>query len=110
MTIIERIMMMADDQNIRKPDLYKSCNIPQSTFSSWTQSNSSSIPSEYVVSLARFFGITCDELLTGIKPMTELTEVQQRLIEGFDKLDWDGQQIVLATMISEKRRMAQTEG
>lgn len=110
MTIIERIINLADERGIRKAELYKSCGIPQSTFSTWTIANANSIPSEYVVKMAEFFNISCDELLTGKRSTTNLPENQARLLTEFEKLDWEGQQVVLGALVSEKRRMEQVEG
>lgn len=110
MTIIERIIKLADDRGIRKVELYKSCGIPQSTFSTWTVANANSIPSEYVVAIAKFLGISCDELLTGERSTAELPENQARLLIEYEKLDWEGQQVVLGALIAEKRRMEHMEG
>lgn len=110
MTIIERIIQLADDRGIRKAELYKTCGIPQSTFSTWTVANANSIPSEYVPKIAEFLHISCDELLTGERNMIDLPENQSRLLTEFEKLDWEGQQVVLGALIAEKRRMEQSEG
>ena len=110
MTIIERIIKLADDRGIRKVELYKSCGIPQSTFSTWTVANANSIPSEYVVTISKFLGVSCDELLTGERSTVELPENQARLLSEYEKLDWEGQQVVLGALIAEKRRMEQMEG
>lgn len=110
MTIIERIIRLADDRGIRKAELYKTCGIPQSTFSTWTVANASSIPSEYVPKIAEFLHISCDELLTGKRSTADLPENQARLLAEFEKLDWEGQQVVLGALIAEKRRMEQIEG
>lgn len=110
MTIIERIIQLADERGIRKAELYKSCGIPQSTFSTWMVANANSIPSEYVVKLAKFFAISCDELLTGEKSIVDLPENQAHLLTEFAKLDWEGQQVVLGALVAEKRRMEQMEG
>ena len=105
MNIFERVLALAEERSVSKVTLRKSCDIPQSTWGTWAKANPSSIPSEYVVSIARYFNITTDELLTGEKPRLDLSDVQRRLIDGFDKLDWDGQQIVLAALVTELRRM-----
>ena len=111
MTIIERIIRMADDKRIRKVDLYKACGIPQSTFSGWTTANVTSIPSEYVVSIANLFGITCDELLTGVPSLNSLNDDEKHLLIEFNQLGWEGKQVVLGTLVNEKRRMeSQVEG
>ena len=111
MTIMERIIQIMAEKNIRKSDLFNDCGIPQSSFWSWTAANVESIPSEYVAKLAAYFDVSCDELLTGIKTKDRLTENQFHLISEFENLDWDGQQVVLGTLVSEKRRMAeQSEG
>lgn len=110
MTIIERIIQLADEKGIGKAKLYKSCGIPQSTFSTWTVANANSIPSEYVPKIAEFLHISCDELLTGERSTIDMPENQSRLLAEFEKLDWEGQQVVLGALIAEKRRMEQIEG
>lgn len=113
MTIMERIIEIAEEKHIKKADIYRNCGIPQSSFSSWTIANVTSIPSEYVVSVANYFGVSCDELLIGEKTVNRLNENEMNLIRKFNELDWDGRQIVLATLVNEKRRMekeSQSEG
>lgn len=110
MTIIERIYKYATPKGIRKSDIYNNCNIPQSSFSAWTNANVNSIPSEYVPAIANYLGVTCDELLTGKKSLVHLSENQAHLIRGFDALDWEGQQMVLSAMVAERRRMESKEG
>ena len=110
MTIMERIYALAEPKGIKKADIYNNCGIPQSSFSVWTNANPESIPSEYIPALAKYLGVSCDELLTGEKPMLDLPENQVRLLTGFSSLDWDGQQMVLAALIAEKRRMESMEG
>lgn len=105
MNIFERVLALAEARKVSTVTLRKSCDIPQSTWGTWAKANPSSIPSEYVASIARYFDITTDELLTGERPKLDLSDVQRRLIDGFDMLDWDGQQIVLATLVTERRRM-----
>lgn len=111
MTIMERIVRLMEEKNIKRADLLSGTGIPQSSFWSWASANVDSIPSEYVSNLAAFFDVSCDEILTGVKTKDRLTENQLHLINEFENLDWDGQQVVLGTLVAEKRRMTeQTEG
>ena len=104
MTIIERILEILSEKDIPRHVLRKACGIPQSTFSTWISANVTSIPSEYIPTMANYLGVSCDELLTGNKTLS-LDAEQIRLIKDFGSLDWDGKQMVLAALIGEKRRM-----
>lgn len=109
MTIIERIVQYADDRNLRRKDLYTRCGIPQSTFSSWVTANVTSIPSEFIPKIADMLNVSCEELLTGAVGHP-ISQDQQRLLDMYNALDWEGKQIVSAKIIAEKRRMAKERG
>ena len=114
MTIVERILSLADAKGISRKELYTSCGIPKSTFSSWIAANPVSIPSNYIAPIAQLFDITCDELLTGditdLQFRVELTDEHKNLIEVYKALDFEGKHLVAATIINEKRRIEQSKG
>ena len=102
MTIIERIEQNLAKRGMKKKAAYDAIGVSPSTYSTWVAANVTSIPSEYVPVLADLFGITCDELLTG-QTRIVADERFASLINVFDSLTWEGQQIVLAKAIEEKR-------
>lgn len=106
MTLIERILTILDERNMSRSTLYRACDISQSRFSTWVVGNVNSIPTEDAVNIAKYLNISCDELLTGKDTSrVKYDENKQRLIDGYDMLDWDGKQILLATMVKECRRV-----
>lgn len=108
MTICERITGILAERGIMKKAVCQTLGISPSTFSTWLTANTSSIPSEYIPPLADMFGITCDELLTG-KPGSTVNETEERLLDIFRSLDWDSQQIILASAVTEKRNAENRE-
>lgn len=104
MTIIERICQMISERGLLKKALYENIGVSASTFSTWVSINATSIPSEYVPPIARFFGITCDELLTGETQIVPDADEKQLLFR-YRALPWDGQQMVLSALVTEARRI-----
>ena len=104
MTIIERICALLSERGMKKKTVIDAIDISPSTFSTWIGANVEGIPSQYIPGIAKVFGMTCDELLTGeTSIVTDKNE--QHLIGLFRDLDWDGQQMVLAAIVTEKRRL-----
>ena len=103
MTIAERIAQNVSERGLLKKTVYEAIGVSASTYSTWIGSNVVSIPSEYVPGIARVFGITCDELLTGETQIVP-TEDERNLLETFRGLSWDSKQVVLAALVNEKRR------
>lgn len=104
MTIIERICALLSERGMKKKTVIDAVDISPSTFSTWIGANVEGIPSQYIPGIANVFGITCDELLTGETAIVT-DDNEKHLISLFRDLDWDGQQMVLAAIVTEKRRM-----
>ena len=102
MTIAERINDQIKKNGMLKKDVCAAVGISPSTLSTWFAANAVSIPSEHVPALAKAFGISCDELLTG--QHIERGEEDQ-LLDMYRALDWEGKHIVAAAVINEKRRL-----
>lgn len=102
MTIIERIEAMLLERGMKKKAAYDACGASASTYSTWVAANVTSIPSEYVPKLAQLFGCTCDELLTGETQIVTDSSTKH-LLEIYNALGWEGQQVVLAKAVEEKR-------
>ena len=105
MTIIERIERKLSEQGMKKKTAYEAIGVSASTYSTWVGANVTSIPSEYVPGLAKLFGITCDELLTGETQIVS-DDSTRHLIELYRALDWSGQQMVLAKAVEEVRLLS----
>ena len=104
MTIIERICTLLSERGMKKKAVIDAIGVSPSTFSTWVTTNAESIPSQYIPGVAGVFGMTCDELLTGESSIIT-DENEQHLIDLFRALDWDGRQIVLASALTERRRV-----
>lgn len=103
MTVMERVAQEIASRGIKQKTVCEACGASPSLLSTWLRANPPSIPSEYVPGIAKVFGMTCDELLTGEKPFA-LSADERRMIDMFRSLPWDGQQIVMATVVQEQRR------
>lgn len=102
MTIIERVEQHLAARDMKKKAAYDTIGVSASTYSTWVAANVTSIPSEYIPPLARLFGVTCDELLTG-ETQIVTDERTRRLIEIYNGLTWEGQQLVIGEAIREQR-------
>lgn len=108
MTITERIESMLAERGMKKKAVYDLINVSPSTYTTWVATNAASIPSEYVPAIAKLFGITCDELLTGETKIVSDAQTAN-LLSIYNGLSWDGQQLVIARAIEEKRREAESD-
>ena len=102
MTLFQRINTMLEERGIMKKTLAEYMGVGSSTFHTWSSANIDTIPSEYIPSIARFFNITCDELLTGETQIVP-HEDERRLLEIYRTLDWSSKQMVLAKLVEEDR-------
>lgn len=106
MTIIERIQAYAREKGIQQKVIAETCGVSAATITGWTKLNVDSVPSSCIVPLARLFECSPMEILTGEKYATNDRDTDtQRLIDLYADLDWEGKQIVAATIIEEKRRL-----
>lgn len=102
MTIIERIESLLAERGMLKKAAYNAIGVSASTYSTWVSANVESIPSECIPPLAKLFGLTCDELLTGETKIIA-DESTANLLTLYKSLTWEGQQVVIAKAIEEKR-------
>ena len=110
MTISERIMSLLRQTAHTQKDICLALGVAPSTVCDWFKRNTDSIPSAYIVPLARMFAISPVELLTGDPSgLVLLSKDEQRLIEAYRKLDPDGQTVVHAAVITESRRIQNVE-
>lgn len=107
MTLIQRVVEYAAERHIPKKKVAAVCGIHPSVLSNWITGEVDTIPSKCIPPLARLFNVSCDELLTGEKNLT-LSDDQRRVLNMFNELDRDGQLIVLATIVNERRRIDKT--
>ena len=106
MTISERISSYAKERGIKQNTIAEVCGVTAATVSMWLKSNAESIPSSYIIPLARLFGVTPIELLTGERYLAGTQgDEAQRLVDMYDQLEWDGKHIVMASAVQECRRL-----
>lgn len=88
--LTNRIDQLLINKKIRRADLVRATGIPDSTIRKWISGSIPSAPAVYTI--AQYFGVTVEWLLTGqdykeIKSDTELSELEKELIEVFRHLD-----------------------
>ena len=105
---MERINGLLAERCLLKRAAYEAIGVSASTFSTWSAMNGSSIPSEYIVPLAKLFGISWEELLTG-EASAPVSDNEKRLLQIFRDLDWEAQTVVLAKAVEEKRLQVPAE-
>lgn len=110
MTIGERIAALSKERGVKQTTLAEACGIKAATVNVWLKNNAESIPSGHLIPIAHLLGCTPMELLTGSRYTTpEPGGEEQRLIDMYEALDWEGRQVILASAITETRRV-ETQG
>lgn len=112
MTTPERLNALIESTGVRKKNLCEAINLPQSSLSTWLANNPTSIPSEYVMPICRFFGIVPEQLLCDLDDQApnqggdlgRLTDEEQLLLTTFRQVGLEGQRMIVASAIQEKRR------
>lgn len=112
MTISQRLNAIITERKVVKKALCEACGFAPSTLSTWLVNNTSSIPSEYIMPICRFFNILPEELLCGEEETDgalaseygRLSGEETLLLDTFRQLDLEGQRMVVASAIMEKRR------
>lgn len=64
MTISQRMFKLMDDKRLTQRELSKKLDIAQSTISSW-KNNNTSPPTELLLSISEFLGVSIEYLLSG---------------------------------------------
>jgi len=62
-----RIAALRGEREVSQDDLAKALNVSREVVAKW-ENGSRDLKTQYSVALADYFGVTCDELLRGIKP------------------------------------------
>lgn len=116
MSISERILALAKEKNVKQKVIAETCGVPQSTLNTWLKSGTKSIPSAYIMPMCRLFDCSPYGLLGDIEVEAArdgeqfvLTDDEARLIRMFRSLEWEGQTMVNATAIAEKRRQEEAK-
>ena len=86
MQIVERMFFTMKAKKLKSVDLAKKLGISKSVVSSW-KSRSTNPPSEYIVPICEFLGVSLHFLLTGEEEQTEEFNSEEiRLIHMFREL------------------------
>lgn len=70
--IIQRIIKLLDEKNLKKADLCRYLGIGTSTMSTW-QTRKTDPPTKYIIRICEFLGVSPYYLLTGSEPETSNT-------------------------------------
>lgn len=114
MTIARRLNDIITERKIVKKALCEACGFSPSTLSTWLGNDVSSIPSEYIMPICRFFGILPEQLLCDDAEASTATELrissdEKMLIDLYRQADAEGRHVVIAAAVQEKRRATEQE-
>lgn len=112
MTISQRLNAIIAERKVVKKALCEACGFAPSTLSTWLVNNTSSIPSEYIMPICRFFGILPEVLLCDadevegalVSDYGRLSSEEKLLLDTFRQVGVEGQRMIVASAIQEKRR------
>lgn len=95
MNINQRVQNLLDNSKLTQKELSKYISVASSTLNNWIKLGRS-IPSEYIIPICEFFGVTVDYLLTGTEtkhsPVPEtkteqaMSDTSKELLEVFESL------------------------
>ena len=99
MEIIERIYQTLSEKDKKAYELCEKLNIRTSTMSTW-KARTNDPPARYMKTIADFFGVSLDYLMTGREaPVRKTTTVEEEeLLELFRRLPADKQQRYLGRL------------
>lgn len=108
MTVNQRLFHTLEQKNLKASDLSKYLNIRDSTLSSWKQRGTSP-PSDYILRICEFLGVSTHYLLTGeeLEP-SALSLNEHELLSNF-KLLPEREQIKIIGIVEEKAKNFVTE-
>lgn len=107
MTSTERMKMLLSEKNLKQNDLAHKIGVSASTLNNWIKRNSD-LPARYIIPICEFLGVSVYCLLLGEDRKDDFVmNNSNSLIERYNLLDSDGQDMVRATLINEMRRMEQ---
>lgn len=116
MTIAERLNAIIAERKIVKKALCEACGFPPSNLSTWIGNNVTSIPSEYIMPICRFFDILPEKLLCDESDAEAVSAADMRLnyeehtlIDLYRQADSEGKYVVMGTAVQEKRRATERE-
>lgn len=111
MTISERVFDTLKKQGKTQVALAEYLGLNKSTVGYWFK-NGGGIPSECLMPICQFLGISPTFVLTGIPdpepeeaPVSDMTEDERELIRVYRQLDREGRTMTLATAYSHRNRI-----
>lgn len=110
MEIIERIYQLLDEQDKRAYALCEKLDIRTSTMSTW-KARTNDPPARYMKTIADFFCVSLDYLMTGHEaPVRKTTTMEEdELLELFRSLPADKQQRYLGRLENEAEQYAREQ-
>lgn len=94
MTTNERFFLLLTDTHISQKQFSDNTGIPTSTISAWKKRNTD-IPASYISTIADFFNVSYEYLLTGKEPMlpsqSPFTDDELEVLQNYRALDSRGQ-------------------
>ena len=97
MKIIDRILAIADDKNIRQADIAKKLGKGTSLITNW-KNRGTTPPAELLPDIAHILGVSVEYLITGterIIPGTVLPDEEQQLLDYYNASNQDGKSRIM---------------
>lgn len=94
MTVLDRIIQLRKERNWTEYRLSEESGIPQTTISSWFCKNVEPSLSS-LIKISNAFNLTLSQLFAFDSKTIEITERQKQLLDNWNKLDYNQQEIIL---------------
>lgn len=87
MSIINKIIELSDEKSINQQVICDALGIKSGTFSTW-KARQTDPPAKYIACICEVLGVSIEYLLTGKEKnsTSELTDIEQRMLETFKRL------------------------
>ena len=85
MSIIDRIIELSDEKNIKQIDIANKLDINKSVVANWKKRNCNP-PAEYIPQIAELLNVSVQWLMTGEEQSEEITSEEKALLEHYRML------------------------
>lgn len=96
MSIINKIIELAEEKSINQQVICDALGIKSGTFSTW-KARQTDPPAKYIACICEILGVSIEYLLTGKErsPTSKLTDVEQRMLVAFKELSYGEQMEII---------------
>lgn len=105
MTVYDYVEMLVNEANTDIKSVEKACGFGNGTISKWKNS----IPkADKLYQVALYFNTTIEYFLTGKRPISNLTDMENLLLEAYRSADVKGQAAIIQVCMNEKDSKGET--